>query len=222
MSGVNTSGLRSAALLATLMLFAFIALSFLQQGSRARSEANLKAELDRQLLVVLADLDYDNDPASDVASVVDERLGTDSPVLIYRARRNQEPAGIAITSVAPDGYSGDIQLLVGVDVEGKILGTRVLEHRETPGIGDRIERRRSDWITSLDQRTLNEPAIDRWHTRKPAGAFDAITGATITSEAVLASTRRVLQWFAENQNQVFAMTGDINSSIIHPRSEIIE
>lgn len=211
MTQQNQAGVRSAVLLCMLALVAVVLLSILQVASRDRSEANRKARLDRQLGEVLADVARDNDPALDVFVSTDPRLGTDSPMPIYRARKDKKATALVMTSVAPDGYSGDIRLLIGVDINGTVLGTRVLEHRETPGIGDRIERRRGDWITLMDHRSLNEPASDHWHTGDPDGAFDAITGATITSDAVVSAVRKALLWFEDNRETVLARQADPRS-----------
>ena len=94
--------------------------------------------------------------------------------------------------VAPDGYSGDIHLLLGVDPDGRVLGLRVIRHRETPGLGDYIERRRSDWILGFDGRRLGEPEAARWAVRQDGGDFDARSGATVTPRAVVKAVRRAL------------------------------
>jgi electron transport complex protein RnfG len=80
--------------------------------------------------------------------VAPEWLGTDQPVAIYRARKNGQPVALFATPVAPDGYSGPIQLLIGAYADGTLAGVRVLAHKETPGLGDALDEngaRRGFW-----------------------------------------------------------------------------
>ena len=74
------------------------------------------------------------------------RVAIRGPVIARVASQDGEPVGLILPAVAPDGYSGDIHLLVGINLSGEILGVRVTGHRETPGLGDRIELKKSDWI----------------------------------------------------------------------------
>src|SRR5690606_4959952 len=119
-------------------------------------------------------------------------LGTTQPVTVYRAFRGGEPVAALFNSVAPDGYSGEIRLLVGVRVDGSLSGVRVLSHKETPGLGDPIEVRHSDWITRFSGLSLENPPFERWKVRRDGGDFDQFTGATITPRAVVKATRNTL------------------------------
>ena len=102
---------------------------------------------------------YDNDLLQDVVTVRDaERLGTDEPLPVYRARQAGQPVAAILTVVAPDGYAGSIRLLVGIDADGHLLGVRVVAHRETPGLGDAIDERKSTWIDGFKGRSLGDPA----------------------------------------------------------------
>jgi len=109
-----------------------------------------------------------------------------------------------LESVAPDGYSGSIRLLVGVTPDGRLLGVRVLQHQETPGLGDAIEERRSDWIRSFDGRSLGRPPMARWKVRKDGGDFDQLTGATVTPRAVVAAVRNTLLFVERQGPALFA------------------
>ncbi|HET8791735.1 MAG TPA: RnfABCDGE type electron transport complex subunit G, partial [Modicisalibacter sp.] len=96
-------------------------------------------------------------------------------------------------------YSGDISLLVGIDANGELTGVRVLSHRETPGLGDKIEVRKSDWITQFAGLSLGNPPIEQWAVKKDGGVFDAFTGATITPRAVIGAIKRSLEYFASHR-----------------------
>lgn len=130
-------------------------------------------------------------------------LGNAEPKTVYRARLDGRPQALAIETMTPNGYSGAIRLIVGVDADGVISGVRVLEHRETPGLGDKIERRISDWILSFDGKTLTGNNRKSWAVRKDGGDFDQFTGATITPRAVVESVRKALVFVTEHQNELY-------------------
>lgn len=148
---------------------------------------------------------HDNKLLDDAISVQDEELlGTRAPVTVYRAYRNGEPVAALFTSIAPDGYSGEIRLLVGVSADGRITGVRVLGHKETPGLGDDIEIERSDWITTFTGASLDEPALDDWDVKRYGGVFDQFTGATVTPRAVVRAVRNTLVYFRQHRDELFA------------------
>ncbi|MDS4026974.1 MAG: electron transport complex subunit RsxG [Candidatus Contendobacter sp.] len=148
---------------------------------------------------------YDNRVTEDtIAVTAPEWLGTDQPVTVYRARKNGQPVALFATPYAPDGYSGPIQLLIGVYADGTLAGARVLAHKETPGLGDGIEERRSPWILAFAGKSLGNPAPERWKVRKDGGVFDQFTGATITPRAVVKATRKFLEYVQAHQAQLFA------------------
>ena len=119
-----------------------------------------------------------------------ELLGRDSPQAVYRWRQQDMLSAYIIETTAPDGYSGNIDLLVAVTPDGTVLGSRVLEHKETPGLGDKIELRRSNWILSFSQQQVTEDNSAKWAVRKDGGQFDQFTGATITPRAVVSAVRK--------------------------------
>ena len=114
------------------------------------------------------------------------------------------PSAAVLTSLAPDGYSGQIRLLVAITVDGRILGVRVASHSETPGIGDVIEAGKSPWIGTFSGRSLDNPEESRWRLRRDGGDIDAISGATVSSRAVVAATRRAMQYFRLHRDEIFA------------------
>lgn len=148
--------------------------------------------------------DYNNDILQDTTTVIDpKRLGTASPVTVYRARRDGKPVAVVMTPVAPDGYNGDIRLLVAVRYDGTILGVRVIAHNETPGLGDNIELSKSPWITTFKGRTLTNPPPDKWHVKRDGGVFDQFTGATITPRAVVKAVHNCLKYFMSHRKALF-------------------
>ena len=144
---------------------------------------------------------YDNDPIRDRFPA--RIAGLEAPATIHRARRDGRPVALMADVTTMDGYSGPIRLLIAVEPSGEVLGVRVLEHRETPGLGDRIERDRSDWIDEFDGRALGDPPIDDWRPDRRGGAFDTLSSATITSAAVIDAVRRVLAWQRDHRERIF-------------------
>ena len=129
-------------------------------------------------------------------------LGSDESLTIYPIIKHGVWNGVALTAIAPDGYTGEIRLLVAIDNNDHLLGVRVLQHRETPGLGDGIERRKSDWITDFDDRSLSTLAPSLWTVKKDGGAFDQFTGATITPRVVVRTVHRVLDWYTRKGEQL--------------------
>ncbi|PIE83666.1 MAG: electron transport complex subunit RsxG [Candidatus Contendobacter odensis] len=163
-------------------------------------QAALEASLNR--LVPAAH--YDNPIVRDRIEVTaPDWLGTDQPVSIYRARKNGQPVALFATPIAPDGYSGSIQLLIGVYVDGNLAGVRVLTHQETPGLGDAIDERRSPWILAFSGKSLTNPNPAGWKVKKDGGVFDQFTGATITPRAVVKATRKFLEYFRDHRDKLF-------------------
>ncbi|MBS0847463.1 electron transport complex subunit RsxG [Citrobacter sp. JGM124] len=132
---------------------------------------------------------YDNDIQHSCLLVKDSPLGKGEH-RIYIARKGPTPIGVVMETTAPDGYSGAIQILVGADFDGTIIGTRVTEHHETPGLGDKIELRLSDWITHFAHKHIENDQDPNWAVQKDGGQFTQFTGATITPRAVVNAVKR--------------------------------
>jgi Na+-translocating ferredoxin:NAD+ oxidoreductase subunit G len=173
--------------------------------SHERIAENQRLRLQAHLNTVLpADL-HDNLLTTARFQVIDaQRLGTASPVDVYLAVLDGEPVAVLINSSAPDGYNAPIRLLVGILADGTISGVRVTDHRETPGLGDPIEADKSDWILQFDGTRLDDPSREDWATARDGGAFDGLTGATITPRAVIRAVRNTLVYFEENRDSLFA------------------
>lgn len=166
---------------------------------------NERQELLRSLSAVIPTDSYSSDILQGSIEVVDkEFLGSDKATTVYRARHAGQPVAAALTVVAPNGYTGPIVLLVGINYAGKITGVRVVKHRETPGLGDGIEIQRSDWIESFTGKSRNNPGDSRWKVKRDGGDFDQLTGATITPRAVVGAVHKALQYFEQHRQQIFA------------------
>ncbi|QEP45114.1 electron transport complex subunit RsxG [Ectothiorhodospiraceae bacterium BW-2] len=189
-----------------LGLFAILGTSLV--SSIHESTAPLIAENEYQTILnnltqIIPPERYDNAIVEDKIEVVDPLLGNQAPKQIYRARYSGRAVAVVIESVAPDGYSGDIGLLIGIDIEGNLLGVRVIYHKETPGLGDKIEATRSDWILGFNQLNLTNPPQALWQVKKEGGVFDQFTGATITPRAVVNAIKNSLLFYQQQRQALF-------------------
>ncbi|MCE9678783.1 electron transport complex subunit RsxG [Shewanella sp. AS1] len=131
-----------------------------------------------------------------------EALGIDEPLPAYIATQTGEAVAIAIESVAPNGYNGQIKLITAITVDGTVLGVRTLGHNETPGLGDKIDLRKSGWVESFAQQQIDDENDKRWAVKKDGGQFDQFTGATITPRAYVGAVKRTLLYFKANQAEL--------------------
>lgn len=134
-------------------------------------------------------------------------LGLRENKRIYIARQAGSIVSAIIPVTAPDGYTGDINLIVGVNTDGTIAGVRTLSHKETPGLGDKVDIRKSDWLLGFNGRSLENPELPGWAVKKDKGVFDQFTGATITPRAAVAATLRALQYAEANRETLFTVGG---------------
>ncbi|QBH96424.1 electron transport complex subunit RsxG [Limnobaculum zhutongyuii] len=144
---------------------------------------------------------YDNALQNECYVVTDNSLGTDRAHRLFIARKGYAPVAAVIETTATDGYSGAIQLMVAADFNGNVLGVRTLEHHETPGLGDKIELRISDWITHFSGKQVNGEQDKQWLVRKDGGMFDQFTGATITPRAVVKAVKQTTLYIQQHHQQ---------------------
>lgn len=147
---------------------------------------------------VLPDELHDNNPVTDTLTLTNAE---GKEISVFRARKNGRVTGVAY-EIFGSGYAGEIKLMMGVDADGKVLGIRALAHKETPGLGDKIEIKKGNWIEGFNGLALGNPPIERWKVKKDGGQFDQFAGATITPRGVLAAIRAGLEFFAENKTRL--------------------
>ncbi|HEY5790874.1 MAG TPA: electron transport complex subunit RsxG [Gammaproteobacteria bacterium] len=196
-----------AASAGVLLLFAVAGtalVAVIRQATAERIAENERQALLAGIHALVPPAAIDNDPFSDTVQVTaPEAFGSAGPVTVYRARKGGREVAAVFTVVAPDGYSGAIRLLVGVHADGRLAGARVVAHKETPGLGDKIEAQKSDWILGFGNRTLQDPGPAGWAVKKDGGVFDQFTGATITPRAVVAAVHRALVYFNDHREALF-------------------
>lgn len=178
-------------------------LSFFSQATEADIKTAEAADLKQSLSQVLPG-EYDNDLLKDTVTLP----GSQGDVLVYRARRAGKVEAV-VYRVTGHGYSGAILCVMGVSREGKILGVRVISHKETPGLGDKIEPARGDWIHSFEGKYLGDPPADKWAVKKDGGVFDQFAGATITPRAVVKAVKGGLEFFDGNKAKLLDEAGGV-------------
>lgn len=170
----------------------------------------IKAQEQLQLLNTLHSIiepsRYNNDITQDCVNLSSPLLGnstTDKNTqTAYIARQDNQAIAIAMTSTAPDGYNGNIEMIVAINMDDSISGVRVLKHQETPGLGDKVEFRKSNWISTFTGKKLLSETDSRWAVTKDNGMFDQFTGATITPRAVVKAVKKTLLYFKDNKHSL--------------------
>jgi electron transport complex protein RnfG len=171
-------------------------------NSLTEKDIGARAMEDRQnsLSQVIPDIIHDNNVVTNTLTMKNER---DKEVTIYRATKDGKVTGVAY-EIFGTGYAGEIKLMLGVDATGKVLGVRVLAHKETPGLGDKIDVKKTKWILDFDGLSLGSPPIEKWKVKKDGGQFDQFAGATITPRGVVKAVKEGLQFFDAHKAEMLA------------------
>ena len=196
--------IRSSLLLGAIALMGTVLLAGVNDLTHERIIEQEKLRVLQQLNAIVPVDAYNNDLLGDVIEADDEAFFRHpAPVTVYRARMNGKAVAAIMIVTAPDGYNGDIRLLAGIDVSGKVLGVRVISHKETPGLGDPIEIEKSDWVLGFTNTSLRNPDTAGWTVKRDGGQFDQFTGATISPKAVVKAVHRTLLYFETNRQSLF-------------------
>lgn len=196
----GSSVFRNSIILGVFAMFTVGLIAVTQQGTAERIAEEKRRVQMSALTQILPEDQHDNELLNDTFTVNDrDLLNLPGPAEAYRGREDGEVVAVILPVVAPDGYSGRIDLLVGIHADGGVAGVRVTSHRETPGLGDKVELAKSDWILEFNGKSLSMPEPENWAVRKDGGAFDQFVGATITPRAVVQAVYRALQYFEENR-----------------------
>lgn len=206
--------LRTAAILTVFTVVFTTLMAATYRATKPAIEASAEAEKMKLVNEVLPDALYDNAPLADYVVIAPRaELGLaaqDAPVRLLRARKAGAPAALVFEAVAPDGYGGRIRLILAVGADNRMLGVRVVSHKETPGLGDYIDPRKdrnksSPWIRQFDAKGFGEVAAADWRVGKDGGRFDARAGATISARAVTNAVRRALQFAVDHRDKLYAL-----------------
>ena len=205
MNGIVKGGATLAVIAA--LCTALVAFTFIM--TEEHIEANEQAWLERSLQPALSGLFYDSGVTESMVVIPPPHgLPGSEAAIVYRVYAEDEAVAALFVVNARDGYAGPIRILVGIDVQGNVTGVHVLEHRETPGLGDRVETSRSDWATQFDGRSLLDPEPADWAIKRDGGQFDQLTGASVTPRAIVKAIRETLLYFDTHRDEVFAMQAE--------------
>ena len=210
---ISRSIVKNSLVLALFAAVTVAVVAITQQSTESRiAEAERAAQI-RALGEILPAHSYDNALLDNVIYLNEPLLGQRGDTPAYLATQDGQPAAIILQANAPDGYSGSIRLLIGIMADGSLSGVRVIQHKETPGLGDRIELAKSAWIKSFDGKSLSNPDERGWAVKKDQGDFDQFAGATITPRAVVTAVHKALEYFDQNHAELFAQ---LNSAEVSP------
>ena len=201
-SGVIKGGVTLAAMAAICTLL--VAATY--QLTADRIAANERAWLERSLEPALSGVFFEGSVTeSKVVIPPPHDLPGNDTAIVYRVFAEEAPVAALFAVTARDGYAGSIRILVGVGIDGTVTGVRIVEHRETPGLGDRIDQSRSDWVYQFDGRSLGSPVEANWLLEVDGGEFDQLTGASVTPRAVIKAIRDTLIYFDAHRDEIFTM-----------------
>lgn len=198
---------RNSLLLAGFALVTAMVLATTDSLTKERIADSERKAAQRALLEIIPIERHDNDLLMDVQPIPEKFwsvLGLKQGGEIHIARDQGQPIAAIIPTVTADGYSGNISMIIGVNFDGTIAGVRVVEHKETPGLGDKVDLKKSDWILSFNGASLVNPQASGWDVKKNGGQFDQFTGATITPRAVIYQVAQVLDYFNQDSERLLA------------------
>ncbi|OMH33773.1 electron transport complex subunit RsxG [Motiliproteus sp. MSK22-1] len=193
-----------------LAIFAIVtagAIALTQAATQQRITENREEAQARALYEIVPRSSIDNDLIRDTIRINDaSSIGYQGPVDAYIARWQGEVKTVILPVIAPDGYTGNIEMIVGINANGSVAGLRVLAHQETPGLGDKVDLKKSDWVLGFNGQQLQEADDPQWAVKKDGGRFDQFTGATITPRAVTNASKRAVLLFRQHKAQLLSAT----------------
>lgn len=196
----------SAFLLGVFAVIGTGGVAWIFDNTKDQIAANERATVLRNLHQLVPPNTHDNDLFNDAILVTAPKLlGSEEPLNVWRARQQGKPVAAIINSIAPEGYSGSIKLLVAIRYDGSLAGVRVVQHRETPGLGDGIDLERSDWILVFNNKSLTHPEAGKWRVKRDGGIFDQLTGATITPRAIVKAVHNTLVYYKAQRDNLFSL-----------------
>lgn len=190
-----------------IALFAIVTaglIAITQVSTQTRISDNVRAQEAKALYEIVPAERVDQDLLAHTKEINASELGYAS-AKAYQAVNQGQVVAVILPVIAADGYSGDINLVVGINRDGSVSGVRVLAHKETPGLGDKIEIKKSPWILSFNNKAMTATNTATWAVKKDGGEFDQFTGATITPRAVVNAVARALTFFEQHKTQLLTL-----------------
>jgi Na+-translocating ferredoxin:NAD+ oxidoreductase subunit G len=209
MASARAHPLVTGVIVAAGAVAAYYAVDTVYDWSDDRIAANERARIVARLNSVIEPGLRGRDLTTSLLAVADtELLGSDAPIDVFVLTDRGAPMASVFATVAPHGYNASISLLIGVSPIGTVTGVRAVRHRETKGLGDAIEAAKSDWILQFDGKALMAPPPELWALDQDEGAFDAISGATVTSRAIVTAVKNTLLYFEQHRDELYARAAE--------------
>lgn len=212
-SQLNIAISKNTKILALFAIACTATVGLVSELTKDKIKQQEQQQLLRTLHSIVEPSRYDNDIANDCIMMSAPELGSDKVQTAYIARKLGKIVAVAMTSTAPQGYNGNIDFIMAVNNDGSVSGVRVLKHQETPGLGDKVEIRKSDWIKSFTGKLILSENDNRWAVTKDGGMFDQFTGATITPRAVVNGVKNTLNYFNKNKDRLLKRPNACGESI---------
>lgn len=190
---------KNALLLGTAAVLCVFAVAAVNEITKAEIEQQQLDDKLRTLVEVMPELAGNTAVLKDCVAVLDTRLlGKDARQKIYRYRAEEKLKAYLIETTAPDGYSGAIEVLAAISPDSEVIGVRILSHKETPGLGDKIELRKTPWVLSFNGQTVDSSEDRSFAVKKDGGQFDQFAGATITPRAVVKAVKNAAVYIQQH------------------------
>ena len=218
MASASVRWLLTAVAASLIAAAGFYAVRNVYDWSDDRIAANERARVVARLNSVLEPGLAGRDLTTTLIPITDaELLGSDAPVDVFVLTDRGAPMATVFAAVAPHGYNGSIELLIGISPSSTVTGVRAVRHRETQGLGDAIEIAKSDWVLQFDGKALTAPPPELWAIDQDEGQFDAISGATVTSRAVVGAVKNALLYFDQHRGEIYARAAETAAAEANPR-----
>jgi len=221
-SALNIAVSKNTKILALFAIACTAIVGLVSELTKDRIKQQEQQQLLKTLHSIIEPSRYDNDIANDCIMMSATELGSDKVHTAYLARKSGEVVAVAMTSTAPQGYNGNIDFIMAINNDGTVSGVRVLKHQETPGLGDKVEIRKSDWITSFTGKRVLSEDDNRWAVTKDNGMFDQFTGATITPRAVVKGVKSTLDYFTKNRDSLLTRPNACSETLAIESTKISE
>ena len=192
----------SAAILGIFGILGSALVAITWSATAERIALNQQQAFLRNVYKLIKKDEIDNELLKDVITIHSPTLSK-SAVQVYRARKQGEPVAVIFSPVQGPGYASPIKMMIAVRADGILGGVRILSHMETPGLGDKIDESRSDWILGFEGKSLQNPPPEKWKVKKDGGVFDQFTGATITPRSIVATVKKTLEYFEREKERLF-------------------
>ena len=215
----HTTAMKKAGI--SLAIFAFISVFFVAITDKLTANKiteNQAAMLLKALNEVAPEGTYDNELITSKVVLNSDTTGFIDETPVFLATKAGQPATAIFEVTTNKGYSGAITLLVGISaLDKQITGVRVVKHKETPGLGDKMEIKKTPpnktpWVLAFNDKSLSKPELKSWDVKKDGGYFDQFTGATITPRAIVNIVKSTLLYAQDNMDALFDSIPDSSTN----------